>query len=206
MAADPPIKLFASQETWERWLERNHAKAAGVWLKFAKKASRRRTVSYPEALDVALCYGWIDGQTRRLDDDYHLQKFTPRRARSKWSKINRDKVGALIEQGRMQPAGLAEIERAKADGRWDAAYDSPSKIQPTPELLAALETNPKAKALFEQLDRTNRYAILYGVQDAKRPETRTRRVEKFVSMLSRGETPYPLPASRRTRSGKHAGP
>ena len=206
MADELPVKVFASQQTWERWLERNHAKAPGVWLKFAKKASRKRTVSYPEAVEVALCYGWIDGQTRGLDDDYHLQRFTPRRARSKWSKINRDKATALIEQGKMRPAGLAEIERAKADGRWEAAYDSPSKIQPTPELLAALEASPKAKALFEQLDAQNRYAILYRVSDAKRPETRARRIEKFVAMLSRGETPYPLPASRRTRSGKRASP
>jgi uncharacterized protein YdeI (YjbR/CyaY-like superfamily) len=196
MVDDLPVKVFAGPESWERWLDRNHAKAPGVWLKFAKKASRKRTVAYPEALDVALCYGWIDGQTRSLDEDYYLQRFTPRRARSKWSKINREKVGRLIEEGRMQPPGLAEIERAKADGRWDAAYDSPSKIQPTPELLAALEANPKAMEAFQQLDRTNRYAILYGVQDAKRPETRARRVEKFVSMLSRGETPHPRPSGK----------
>jgi uncharacterized protein YdeI (YjbR/CyaY-like superfamily) len=199
MADDLPTKVFASQETWERWLDRNHAKAQGIWLKFAKKASRKRTVTYPEALDVALCYGWIDGQTRGLDEDYHLQRFTPRRARSKWSKINQEKVARLIEQGRMRPAGLAEIERAKADGRWEAAYDSPSKIQPTPELLAALEARPKAKELFEQLDSQNRYAILYRVHDAKRPETRARRIETFVEMLSKGETPYPRPDGRRAR-------
>jgi uncharacterized protein YdeI (YjbR/CyaY-like superfamily) len=145
----------------------------------------------PEALEIALCYGWIDGQRKALDEEYFLQRFTPRRRRSRWSKINRDSATALIEQGRMRPAGLAEVERAKADGRWAAAYDSSSKIQPTPELLAALDSNPKAKALFEQLDRQNRYAILYRVHDAKRPETRTRRIETFVDMLSRGETPYP---------------
>ncbi len=206
MADDLPIKVFASQETWKRWLDRNHARAPGIWLKFAKKASRKRTVTYPEAVEVALCYGWIDGQTRGLDEDYHLQRFTPRRARSKWSKINREKATRLIELGRMRPAGLAEIERAKADGRWDAAYDSSSKIQPTPELLSALEANPRAKAAFEQLDRTNRYSILYGVHDAKRPETKARRIEKFVAMLSRGETPHPRPASRRTRSEKPASP
>ncbi|HEX2495797.1 MAG TPA: hypothetical protein VHK46_03090 [Gaiellaceae bacterium] len=121
MADDLPIKVFSSLETWERWLERNHAKANGVWLKLAKKASHKRTVSYPEAVEVALCYGWIDGQTKGLDDDYHLQRFTPRRPRSNWSKSNRDRVTALIEQGRMRPPGLAEVERAKADGRWDAA-------------------------------------------------------------------------------------
>jgi uncharacterized protein YdeI (YjbR/CyaY-like superfamily) len=191
MATDPPVKSFASQETWERWLDRNHGNEEGVWLKVAKKSSGKRTVSVPEALEIALCYGWIDGQRKALDGDYFLQRFTPRRLRSRWSKINRDSATALIERGRMRPPGLAEVERAKADGRWAAAYDSPSKIQPTPELLAALEANAKAKALFEELDSQNRYAILYRVHDAKRPETRTRRIEKFVEMLSRGETPYP---------------
>ncbi len=191
MADDPPIKVFASQETWERWLDRNHGNEEGVWLKVAKKSSGKRTVSVPEALEIALCYGWIDGQRKAFDVDYFLQRFTPRRLRSRWSKINRDSATALIERGRMRPPGLAEVERAKADGRWAAAYDSPSKIQPTPELLAALEASPKAKALFEELDSQNRYAILYRVHDAKRPETRTRRIEKFVEMLSRGETPYP---------------
>ena len=191
MATDPPVKSFASQETWERWLDRNHGNEGGVWLKVAKKASGKRTVTVPEALEIALCYGWIDGQRKSFDEDYFLQRFTPRRLRSRWSKINRDSATALIERGRMRPPGLAEVERAKADGRWAAAYDSPSKIQPTPELLAALEASPKAKALFEELDSQNRYAILYRVHDAKRPETRTRRIEKFVEMLSRGETPYP---------------
>ena len=177
--------------TWERWLDRNHGNEEGVWLKVAKKSSGKRTVSVPEALEIALCYGWIDGQRKAFDGDYFLQRFTPRRLRSRWSKINRDSATALIERGRMRPPGLAEVERAKADGRWAAAYDSPSKIQPTPELLAALEASPKAKALFEELDSQNRYAILYRVHDAKRPETRTRRIEKFVEMLSRGETPYP---------------
>ena len=191
MATDPPVKSFASQETWERWLDRNHGNEEGVWLKVAKKSSGKRTVSVPEALEIALCYGWIDGQRKALDGDYFLQRFTPRRLRSRWSKINRDSATALIERGRMRPPGLAEVERAKADGRWAAAYDSPSRIQPTPELVAALEASPKAKALFEELDSQNRYAILYRVHDAKRADTRTRRIEKFVEMLSRGETPYP---------------
>jgi uncharacterized protein YdeI (YjbR/CyaY-like superfamily) len=191
MAADPPVKSFASQDAWERWLDRNHRREEGVWLKVAKKASGKRTVTVPEALEIALCYGWIDGQRKAFDEDYFLQRFTPRRLRSRWSRINRDNATALIEQGRMLPPGLAEVERAKADGRWAAAYDSPSRIQPTPELLAALEASPNAKALFEELDSQNRYAILYRVHDAKRPETRTRRIEKFVEMLSRGETPYP---------------
>lgn len=196
MAADPPVKPFASQEAWERWLDRNHGNEEGIWLKFAKKASGKRTVTFQEALDVALCYGWIDGQRRGLDDDYYLQRFTPRRPRSNWSKINRDKVAALAEQARMKPPGLAEVERAKADGRWDAAYDSPSTIEPPPDLLEALAASPKAKALFAELDSQNRYAILYRIHDAKRPETRARRIEKFVSMLSRGETPYPRSVGR----------
>ncbi|MGH3064320.1 MAG: YdeI/OmpD-associated family protein [Gaiellaceae bacterium] len=191
MADDPPVKVFASQETWERWLDRNHGNEEGVWLKVAKKSSDKRTVSVAEALEIALSYGWIDGQRKAFDGDYFLQRFTPRRLRSRWSKINRDSATALIEQGKMRPPGLAEVKRAKADGRWAAAYDSPSNIQPTPELLAALDASPKAKALFEELDSQNRYAILYRVHDAKRPETRTRRIEKFVEMLSRGETPYP---------------
>lgn len=191
MATDPPVKSFASQDAWERWLHQNHGNEEGIWLKVAKKSSGKRTVSVPEALEIALCYGWIDGQRKAFDGDYFLQRFTPRRRRSRWSKINRDSATALIERGRMRPPGLAEVERAKADGRWAAAYDSPSKIQPTPELLAALEASPKAKALFEELDSQNRYAILYRVHDAKRADTRTRRIEKFVEMLSRGETPYP---------------
>jgi uncharacterized protein YdeI (YjbR/CyaY-like superfamily) len=191
MAANPPVKSFASQAAWERWLDRNHGNEEGVWLKVAKKASGKRTVTVPEALEIALCFGWIDGQRKAFDEDHFLQRFTPRRRRSRWSKINRDSATALIERGKMRPPGLAEVERAKADGRWAAAYDSPSRIQPTPELLAALEASPKAKALFEELDSQNRYAILYRVHDAKRPETRTRRIEKFVEMLSRGETPYP---------------
>jgi uncharacterized protein YdeI (YjbR/CyaY-like superfamily) len=191
MADDPPVKVFASQETWERWLDRNHGNEEGVWLKVAKKSSDKRTVSVAEALEIALSYGWIDGQRKAFDGDYFLQRFTPRRLRSRWSKINRDSATALIEQGKMRPPGLAEVKRAKADGRWAAAYDSPSNIQPTPELLAALDASPKAKALFEELDSQNRYAILYRVHDARRPETRTRRIEKFVEMLSRGETPYP---------------
>jgi uncharacterized protein YdeI (YjbR/CyaY-like superfamily) len=200
VADEPLTKAFRDEAAWERWLARNHGRQEGLWVMFAKKGSAKRTMSYAEALDVALCYGWIDGQTKRLDDDYFLQRFTPRRQRSKWSKRNREKVAALTAAGRMRPPGLAEVERAKADGRWDAAYDSPSKIQPTPELLAALEENPKAKRLFEELDRTNRYAIIYGVHDAKRPETRARRIEKFVAMLNEGKTPHPRAAGRPRRT------
>jgi uncharacterized protein YdeI (YjbR/CyaY-like superfamily) len=196
MAADLPVKPFRTRRAWELWLERNHSSADGLWLKFAKKASGIASVSFPDALEVALLYGWIDGQRRSLDDDYYLQRFTPRRPKSRWSKINRDKATALIEQGLMKPAGLAEVERAKTDGRWDAAYDSPGKIEVPSDLDRALARNAEARRLFAELDSRNRYAILYRIHDAKRPETRARRIEQFVSMLSEGETPYPRP--RRT--------
>lgn len=188
MADEYPVLFFEDAASWETWLAAEHATADGVWLKFAKKATGIRSLDHAGALDVALCYGWIDGQARGLDETHHLQKFTPRRSRSKWSKINREKVTALIAEGRMQPAGLAEIERAKADGRWDAAYDPPSRATVPDDLQQALDANPAAKELFDALNSTNRYAILYQVQDAKRPETRARRIAKFVDMLNRGET------------------
>ena len=149
------------------------------------------TVSYAEALDIALCFGWIDGQKGALDDAYWLQKFTPRRERSRWSKVNRDKATALIEQGRMRPAGLAEVERARGDGRWDAAYDSPSTAAVPPDLQRALDADPQAAAFFETINSQNRYSILYRIQDAKRAETRARRIEKFVTMLREGRTLHP---------------
>ncbi len=185
---DLPILPFSSQAAWESWLEENHADAAGLWLKIAKKASGIETVTHAEALDVALCFGWIDGQRGRLDDDWFLQRFTPRRARSRWSQINRDKVEQLIADGKMRPAGLREIERAKADGRWDAAYASQSTIEVPDDLQQALDANPAAKEFFATLSGSNRYAVLYRIHDAKRTETRTRRIEKFVAMLARGET------------------
>jgi uncharacterized protein YdeI (YjbR/CyaY-like superfamily) len=181
---------FASKAEFEAWLEAHHASADGVWIKFAKKGTGVPTVAGPEALDVALCFGWIDGQRKPLDETYFLQKYTPRRARSKWSKINVGKAEALIECGAMRPAGHAEIERAKADGRWDAAYDSPSRIAVPDDLQAELDTRPEAAAFFATLNSTNRYAILYRLHDAKRPETRARRLEQFVAMLERGETLY----------------
>jgi uncharacterized protein YdeI (YjbR/CyaY-like superfamily) len=184
---DLPVLPFASRDDLAAWLDANHASAQGVWIKFAKKGSGRPTVTYAEAVELALCYGWIDGQVAKFDDDWYLQRFTPRRARSKWSKINRDKATALIERGEMKPAGLAEVERAKADGRWDAAYDPPSKIGVPDDLRAAFDANPRAAAFFETLDSTNRYAVLYRIHDAKRPETRARRVRQFVEMLARGE-------------------
>ena len=188
---EAPVLPFASREAWAAWLEAHHGDDAGVWVKFAKKASGIPTVVYAEALDVALCWGWIDGQVKPVDDDWYLQRFTPRRARSKWSKRNREKALALIESGEMRPPGLAEVERAKADGRWDAAYDSPSKIEVPDDLREALDAEPKAAALFAELDSQNRYAILYRVHDAKRADTRARRIAEFVAMLARGETPLP---------------
>ncbi len=184
---DLPILPFASPAEWESWLEKNHAAAPGLWLKIAKKASEIATVTYAEAIDVALCFGWIDGQRGRFDDDWFIQRFTPRRTRSRWSQINRDKAERLIADGRMRPAGLQEVERAKQDGRWEAAYASPSKIEVPADLQQALDANPSAKDFFAKLDSANRYAVLYRIHDAKRAETRTRRIEKFVAMLARGE-------------------
>lgn len=179
---------FASAAAWERWLARNHAKSPGVWLEIAKKGAAVTTVSHPEALDVALCYGWIDGLRHKQDEIYFRQRFTPRTRTSKWSTINRDKVEALIVAGRMQPAGQAQIDAAKADGRWDAAYASARSIEVPDDLLRALQRNAKARRAFEALDSRNRYAILYRVHDAKRPETRARRIETFVTMLAEGRT------------------
>ena len=185
-----PIKTFASQETWREWLHDHYADQAGLWLKMAKKASGIPTVMYAEALDVALCYGWIDGQKKSFDESYFLQKFTPRRARSMWSQVNRDKVADLIRRGLMQPPGLAEIERAKADGRWEAAYASPRNTVAPDDLLAALADSPKAQAFFEELNKTNQYSIVFQIQGAKRSETRAARIAKFVGMCERGEKLY----------------
>jgi uncharacterized protein YdeI (YjbR/CyaY-like superfamily) len=199
VADDLPVVELPSQAAWEAWLEEHHADARGVWLKFAKKNTGVTTVNYAEALDVALCFGWIDGQVVRFDETYYLQRFTPRTKRSKWSKINREHVARLTEEGRMRPAGAAAVEAAKADGRWDAAYDSPSRMTVPDDLREALEARPKALAFFEQLDRQNRYAILYRTQDAKRPETRTRRIADFVDMLEHGAKPLDARAGRRPR-------
>jgi uncharacterized protein YdeI (YjbR/CyaY-like superfamily) len=188
--ADVPVIPFASRNAWAAWLEEQHATSDGLWLKIAKKGSGLETVTYAEAVEVALCYGWIDGQVRKFDEDYYLQRFTPRRARSKWSKINRQKAMELIERGEMKPAGLREVERAKADGRWDAAYDAPSTAQVPDDLLRELEKNEPAREFFEKLDARNRYAILYQIGDAKRPETRARRIEKYVAMLNEGKKIY----------------
>jgi uncharacterized protein YdeI (YjbR/CyaY-like superfamily) len=190
-AEDLPTMAFASADEWETWLDGQHETAPGLWMKIAKKDAGSRTVSYPEAIVVALCFGWIDGQKRALDDTHWLQKFTPRRARSRWSRINRDKALELIDAGRMRPAGLREVELAKADGRWDAAYAGSRTIEVPPDLAEALAANDAAEALFQRLSSANRYAVLYRINDAKRAETRARRIATFVAMLAEGKTPHP---------------
>ncbi|MEU8585678.1 YdeI/OmpD-associated family protein [Streptomyces sp. NPDC048664] len=182
---------FASAEAFEAWLGEHHADSPGIWLKLRKKGPGVVALDYAQALDVALCYGWIDGRKAALDEHWWLQRFTPRRPRSTWSKVNRDKVAALTEQGRMRPPGQAEIDRAKADGRWDAAYDGVRTATVPDDLAAALAADPAAAAFFETLDRRNRFAILYRVQEAKKAETRARRIEKYVAMLAKGEKPHP---------------
>jgi uncharacterized protein YdeI (YjbR/CyaY-like superfamily) len=185
---DLPIISFPSVGEFETWLAANHESARGIWLKIAKKGTPIDTVTHAEALEIALCYGWIDGQRQAHDEQWFLQRFTPRKARSRWSRINRDKATALIESGAMKPAGLREVDRAKADGRWDAAYEGQRSATVPDDLQAALDANPTAREFFGTLSSQNRYAILYRLQDAKRPETRARRLEKFMAMLNRGET------------------
>ena len=182
---------FASAAHWEQWLEDNHAVSQGVWIKMAKKGTGIESVRYPEVLESAHCFGWIDGRREALDERYFLQRFSPRRPRSKWSRINREKAERLIADGRMRPAGLAEVGRAKADGRWEAAYEGQRSSTVPDDLRRELDARPKAKAFFDELGRQNRYAILYRLQDAKKPETRARRLAKFVAMLEAGETIYP---------------
>ncbi|MFF8410769.1 YdeI/OmpD-associated family protein [Streptomyces omiyaensis] len=191
MTQDLETVTFASADAFEEWLGEHHADSAGIWLKLRKKGPGVVALDYAQALDVALCYGWIDGQKAKFDDLWWLQRFTPRRRNSRWSKINRDKAAALTAQGRMRPPGRAEVDRAKADGRWEAAYDSARTITVPDDLAAALAADPAAASSFETLDGANRYAILYRVQDAKRPETRARRIEQFVAMLAKGEKPHP---------------
>ena len=186
-----PIIPFASAGAWGAWLEENHATSDGLWLKFARKGSGIESVSFAEALNVALCYGWIDSQANGFDDHYWLQRFTPRRPRSKWSKRNRDKAARLIAEGRMKPAGLREVERARADGRWDAAYDPQSTATVPEDLRRELEKDIAAREFFATLDSANRYAILHRIQDARRPETRARRIEKYVAMLHEGKKLHP---------------
>ncbi|AJP00696.1 hypothetical protein TU94_03490 [Streptomyces cyaneogriseus subsp. noncyanogenus] len=186
-----PVLSFTTQDAWEEWLEENHADVPGVWLKIPKAGSGLVGVDYAQALESALCHGWIDGQKKKLDEKNWLQRFTPRRRGSSWSQVNRQKATELIERGRMRPAGLREVEKAKADGRWEAAYASQSKATVPDDLRAALDASPAAREFFATLDSRNRYAILYRVQDAKKPQTRAARIEKFVAMLAEGRKPYP---------------
>jgi uncharacterized protein YdeI (YjbR/CyaY-like superfamily) len=186
-----PILQFEEPAAWARWLDEHHAASPGVWLRLAKKASGSASVTYHQALEVALCYGWIDGQKQSDDEAWWLQKFTPRGPKSIWSKINREKAETLIAHGAMRPAGLAAVEQAKRDGRWDAAYDSQRDASVSGDLQAALDQNEAAKAFFATLNSRNRYAILFRIQTAKKPETRAKRIEQFVRMLANHETLYP---------------
>jgi uncharacterized protein YdeI (YjbR/CyaY-like superfamily) len=186
-----PKLTFETQWDWEAWLDAHHADVPGVWLQIAKKATGKPSVSYVEALDSALCYGWIDGQKASLDEVHWLQKFTPRRPKSAWSRVNCEKATALIAAGRMRPAGQQQVDAAKADGRWEAAYDSQSAIAVPADLQQELDEHPDAKAFFGMLDSRNRYAILYRIQTAKKAETRAARIRKFVEMLSQGQKIYP---------------
>jgi uncharacterized protein YdeI (YjbR/CyaY-like superfamily) len=188
MPAELPVLEFATAGEWAAWLDAQHASAGGVWLKIARKGGGAESVSYSDALDVALCHGWIDGQKDRLDERHWLQRFTPRRPRSRWSKANRARAEALVAAGRMRPAGMRELEAARADGRWEAAYDSHATVTVPDDLQRALDGNPAARDLFATLDSRNRYAILYRVQEAKRPQTRERRIAQFVEMLAEGRT------------------
>lgn len=185
---DLPVKRFRSHAAWETWLRRHYETSTGLWIEFAKKGSGVTSLTHAEALEVALCYGWIDGQTASVDAKHFRQRFTPRRARSKWSQINCRAVARLRDEGRLAPAGVREMEAAQRDGRWQAAYASPRTIGIPDDLRARLDASPRARGFFEQLDSRNRYAILYRLQDAKKPETRQRRLEKFVRMLEAGET------------------
>jgi uncharacterized protein YdeI (YjbR/CyaY-like superfamily) len=187
VAEELPTLLFATPAELEAWLERNHDSSEGLWLKIAKKGVEPPSVTYAEALELALCFGWIDSQKRGHDERHFLQRFTPRRPRGRWSKINREKAEGLIEAGAMRPAGLAEVEAAKADGRWEAAYAGARASEVPDDLRRELDANPAARKFFERLDGANRYAILYRLEEAKRPETRQRRLRKFLSMLERGE-------------------
>lgn len=188
---DLPVLTFDDIASWEAWLGQNGATSQGLWMKLAKAGAGRPTLTKAEAIEAALCHGWIDGQLARWDAHYFLVRFTPRRPGSRWSAVNRDAAQLLLEAGRMSEAGKREIEAAKADGRWDAAYAPQSKAEPPPDLLEALAANPQAARIFAALDSANRYAVIYRVQDAKKPETRARRIAHYVDMLARGETLHP---------------
>jgi uncharacterized protein YdeI (YjbR/CyaY-like superfamily) len=182
-----PVARFATASDFERWLEQNHAASDGVWLKIAKKGSGESSVEFAEALELALCFGWIDSQRRGLDETHFMQRFTPRRPRGRWSRINREKAQELIAGGAMRPSGLAEVEAARRDGRWAAAYDGQRSATVPADLQEGLDASPPAREFFATLDSANRYAFIYRLEEAKRPETRERRLRKFLAMLERGE-------------------
>jgi len=186
-----PVRLFKCKRDWDAWLEKNHRKSTGLWLRLAKKGSQLRSVSYKEALDVALCYGWIDGQKRPESQQAWLQRFVLRSSKSIWSKINREKALALIACGEMKAMGFEAIENAKKYGQWDAAYDSPRQATVQTDFQTALDANPRATAFFETLDRANRYAVFWRIQTAKKAETRARKIEQFIAMLERKEKIHP---------------
>lgn len=185
-----PTLSFASQKQWEEWLSMNFDKSDGVWIKFYKKSSGLQTFNCPQALEEALCYGWIDGQRKSNDKESFLQKYTPRRKRSVWSKINTQHIERLTKLGKMKPSGLLEVEMAKEDGRWEAAYESPSNMTPPKEFLEMLSKNKKAKDFYATLNKTNTFAISWQIHTAKREETKIKRIEKFITMLEKGEKLY----------------
>jgi uncharacterized protein YdeI (YjbR/CyaY-like superfamily) len=186
-----PVLAFLSREMWEGWLAEHGSTSRGIWLKLARKTSGVASVDKPEAIEAAIAFGWIDGQLDRFDNQFWLVRFTPRGPRSKWSKINVETASKLIASGRMSPSGLAEVEKAKADGRWNAAYPSQGKAEVPDDLQAALDAEPAAKAFFATLKGANRYAILYRIHDARTEKTRAARIAKFVSMLALGQTIHP---------------
>jgi uncharacterized protein YdeI (YjbR/CyaY-like superfamily) len=187
-----PELILADAAAWRAWLTEHHSDSSGAWLVLAKKGTVEPTsLGYDQALDEALCHGWIDGQVKRRDETTYRQRFTPRRARSPWSKRNVGIAERLLRESRMHPAGVAEVERARADGRWEAAYAGPASIEVPADLASALAAEPRAKAMFEILTSQNRYAVLYRIEGAKAAATRARRIERFVAMLARGETVYP---------------
>jgi len=186
--AEQPVLFFATPDELGAWMDEHAEESDGIWLKFAKKASGIPSVVYADAVEIALCHGWIDGQAKRLDDDHYLQRFTPRRARSKWSKINRQKAERLMAEGRMRLGGLSEVERAKQDGRWDEAYDSTTTATVPEDFKRALAAEPAARDFFERLGSSERYSFLYRIEDAKRPETRAKRIAEYVALLREGKT------------------
>jgi uncharacterized protein YdeI (YjbR/CyaY-like superfamily) len=187
---DKPVKAFASQKAWATWLDKNHTKSTGLWIRLMKKASGKKSITYPEAVEEALCYGWIDGQKRSWDETSWLQKFTPRGKKSVWSKINKGKIAALVKAGKMRPAGLETVAAAKGDGRWKAAYGSQGSSSVPKDFKEFLGKHPKAATFFKTIKSASRYAILYRLQTARNPETRTRKMREFVAMLEKGEAPH----------------